>query len=73
MIEINDVEYLRGLTRMDIRKKERGLAKHVLRPGQSDEDFREFRVQLESQLEWRRGVLERLTALRKDLKSRPGT
>jgi len=57
----NERDYLRSLVRMDIRKKERGLAKFAARPEQSREDAAAVRAALELNLEFRRGVLEMLT------------
>jgi hypothetical protein len=54
-------DYLRSLVRMDIRKKERGLASFVPRLGQSHAEAAEVRAKLERSLEFRRGVLEMLT------------
>lgn len=37
-----EVDYLRSLVRMDIRKKERGIEKSAPFPGQDPADFRRF-------------------------------
>lgn len=59
----DDWNYIRGLVRMDIRKRERGLAKFAPKPGQLPEVAALIREQMESRLAFRRGLYERIHKL----------
>jgi len=50
-------KYLRSLVRMDIRKKERGLAAFAPRPGQAAAEADALRAKFELNLAFRRSVL----------------
>lgn len=56
----NQIDYLRGLVRMDIRKKEKSLAKVVQKPGQTEADAETFRALLRVNLAFRRELLAEL-------------
>lgn len=49
--------FLRSLVRMEIRKRERALARLARRPLQSDAEFDDFRRRQVEALQFRRGVL----------------
>ena len=54
-------DYLRSLVRMDIRKKERTLAKFTPKPGQDAVEAETVLAEFREHLSFRRGVLWRLT------------
>jgi hypothetical protein len=68
MLSKDDLRYLESLVRMDVRKKERGLAKLVQKPGWTKEGFEHFRQTQAVNLDYRRGVLERLRAVRAEFR-----
>ncbi len=74
-LQRNDIDYLRGLVRMDIRKKERGLERFAPKPDQPVEEADEVRQMFEANIEFRHQVLARLVAekeeIRKEMESEP--
>lgn len=56
----NARDYLRGLVRVDIRKKQKGLDRFQARPGQSAEEAAEIKAKFERDLEFRVRVLTEL-------------
>jgi hypothetical protein len=60
-LNTDQLGYLASLVRMDIRKRERAVAKFTPRPGQDPSEARQFLAKMEDHLEWKRGVLITLT------------
>jgi hypothetical protein len=60
-LDTDQLGYLASLVRMDIRKRERAVAKFAPRPGQDPAEAAEFLAKMENHLEWKRGVLITLT------------
>lgn len=61
----DQLDYLAGLVRMDIRKRERALAKFAPKDGQDPAETEAVREKLAGQLAWKREVLEALRSARK--------
>ena len=63
----NDANYLRSLVRMDIRKKEKQIARFSAKPGQTEADVAAVRRNMTQTLEFRRHILAELREPHREL------
>lgn len=64
----NDIDYLRSLIRMDLRRRQKSVDKFEPMPLQSQEEAEEVLYGFINKIRWIEGVNDRLLAMREQIK-----